>query len=221
MLSKQIKTDHILGFSQQHFFNISMLRVLPRLCRPNARPFVAHRDTHFGTSAAGQNTADSSDIGAATSGPSSSSPPQPSSSARGTSDTTPPAPNDSSLPKDDASPAITGLPTMYTPDPSSSSRLPTYSSPPFHTHAFFKALEKTFPEDTARSFMRATRALLVDRIGRVRREALTIKDLDNVRCSDFFLASNYDLRFWCVCHLAFLCSKHTFFVQPCQSSERR
>jgi hypothetical protein len=27
--------------------------------------------------------------------------------------------------------------------------------------------------------MRATRALLVDRIGRVRREALTVKDLDN------------------------------------------
>jgi len=45
---------------------------------------------------------------------------------------------------------------------------------------FFKALEKTFPEETARSLMRATRALLVDRIGRVRKEALTVKDLDNV-----------------------------------------
>ncbi|KAF9006448.1 hypothetical protein BDQ17DRAFT_1276846, partial [Cyathus striatus] len=56
---------------------------------------------------------------------------------------------------------------------------PTYTSPPFHTHAFFAALERTFPEETARSLMRATRALLVDRIGRVRREALTIKDLDN------------------------------------------
>lgn len=31
--------------------------------------------------------------------------------------------------------------------------------------------------------MRATRALLVDRIGRVRREGLAIKDLDNV-CQD-------------------------------------
>jgi hypothetical protein len=29
--------------------------------------------------------------------------------------------------------------------------------------------------------MRATRALLVDRVGRVRREGLTAKDLDNVR----------------------------------------
>jgi len=195
-----------------------MLRALPRFCRPNVRPFVAHRDTHFGTSAGGQDTAD---MCAATSGPFSSSPPQPlaSSGAKGMSDPTSPPPDDSSLPKDDASPAI--LPTMYTPDLSSCSRLPTYSSPPFHTHAFFKALEKTFPEDTARSLMRATRALLVDRIGRVRREALTIKDLDNVRCSDFFLASNYDLRLWCICHLGFLCSKHTFFVQPCQSSEQR
>jgi len=58
-------------------------------------------------------------------------------------------------------------------------KLPTYSSPPFHTHAFFTALEKTFPEETARSLMRATRALLVDRIGKVRREGLTVKDLDN------------------------------------------
>ena len=29
--------------------------------------------------------------------------------------------------------------------------------------------------------MRATRALLVDRIGRVKRDGLTVKDLDNVR----------------------------------------
>lgn len=56
----------------------------------------------------------------------------------------------------------------------------TYSNPPFHTHTFFTALEKTFPEEVARSLMRATRALLVDRIGRVRREGLTVKDLDNV-----------------------------------------
>ncbi|KAF8639457.1 hypothetical protein AX16_010311 [Volvariella volvacea WC 439] len=53
------------------------------------------------------------------------------------------------------------------------------STPPFDTHAFFTALEKTFPTPTARSLMRATRALLVDRIGRIRREGLTVKDLDN------------------------------------------
>lgn len=56
----------------------------------------------------------------------------------------------------------------------------TYQNPPFHTHQFFKVLEETFPTATARSLMRATRALLVDRIGRVQREGLTKKDLDNV-----------------------------------------
>ncbi|KIJ20186.1 hypothetical protein PAXINDRAFT_7441 [Paxillus involutus ATCC 200175] len=55
----------------------------------------------------------------------------------------------------------------------------TYTAPPFHTHAFFAALERTFPTPTARSLMRATRALLVDRVGRVRREGLTMQDLDN------------------------------------------
>lgn len=57
---------------------------------------------------------------------------------------------------------------------------PTYTNPPFHTHSFFVALEKTFPEQTARSLMRATRALLVDRVSRVRSDGLTAKDLDNV-----------------------------------------
>jgi len=40
-------------------------------------------------------------------------------------------------------------------------------------------LEKTFPTPTSRSLMRATRALLVDRIGKVKRDGLTYKDLDN------------------------------------------
>ncbi|KAI9574595.1 hypothetical protein HD554DRAFT_2048259 [Boletus coccyginus] len=56
---------------------------------------------------------------------------------------------------------------------------PPYTAPPFHTHAFFRALERSFPTPTARSLMRATRALLVDRVGRVRRDGLTVKDLDN------------------------------------------
>lgn len=56
-----------------------------------------------------------------------------------------------------------------------------YANPPFHTHQFFVALEKSFPTETSRSLMRATRALLVDRVGRVNREALTIKDLESVR----------------------------------------
>ena len=58
---------------------------------------------------------------------------------------------------------------------------PYYSSPPFDTHKFFVALEKSFEPPTARSLMRATRALLVDRTGRVRNEALSTKDLENVR----------------------------------------
>lgn len=56
---------------------------------------------------------------------------------------------------------------------------PPHATPPFHTHAFFVALERTFPTPVARSLMRATRALLADRLGRVRREGLTRKDLDN------------------------------------------
>jgi hypothetical protein len=56
----------------------------------------------------------------------------------------------------------------------------TYQNPPFNTHAFFGVLEKTFPTPTARSLMRATRALLVDRVGKVKRDGLTHKDLDNV-----------------------------------------
>ncbi|KAG6900922.1 hypothetical protein C0993_004359 [Termitomyces sp. T159_Od127] len=57
---------------------------------------------------------------------------------------------------------ITSVPsTEFAHDPR-----PTYTNPPFHTHSFFVALEKTFPEQTARSLMRATRALLVDRISR-------------------------------------------------------
>lgn len=63
---------------------------------------------------------------------------------------------------------------------SSETGTPYYSSPPFHTHKFFVALAESFEPSTARSLMRATRALLVDRIGRVRNEALSTKDLENV-----------------------------------------
>jgi hypothetical protein len=71
-------------------------------------------------------------------------------------------------------------------EPSTSKALPhtsTYQRPPFDTHAFFSVLEKTFPTPSSRSLMRATRALLVDRIGKVKRDGLTYKDLDNVMCS--------------------------------------
>ncbi|KAL5530314.1 hypothetical protein ACEPAF_6571 [Sanghuangporus sanghuang] len=57
--------------------------------------------------------------------------------------------------------------------------LHTYATPPFDTHRLYLALERTFPESIANSLMRATRALLVDRIGRVKKEALSKKDLEN------------------------------------------
>lgn len=98
-------------------------------------------------------------------------------------DSSPQPPNDTkestaSEPAESASPSTSGVPSTLL---DTSSSVSSYANPPFHTHAFFTALEKTFPTPTARSLMRATRALLVDRLGRVRREGLTVKDLDNVR----------------------------------------
>ncbi|KXN83692.1 hypothetical protein AN958_00833 [Leucoagaricus sp. SymC.cos] len=69
-----------------------------------------------------------------------------------------------------------GVPTPYV---YPTSTRPSNTHPPFDTYAFFKALERTFPTPTAQSLMRATRALVVDRIGKVRNEALSAKDLDN------------------------------------------
>lgn len=70
------------------------------------------------------------------------------------------------------------LPTQITPQVLAHPHVS--SNPPFHTHSFFLVLERTFPTPVARALMRATRGLLVDRIGRVRREGLGLKDLDNV-----------------------------------------
>lgn len=73
-----------------------------------------------------------------------------------------------------------GVPTPYVYPKSSR---PAYTNPPFDTYGFFKVLERTFPTPTAKSLMRATRALVVDRIGKVKNEALNMKDLDNVSCT--------------------------------------
>jgi hypothetical protein len=81
----------------------------------------------------------------------------------------------SSSPSSLSPPALVDPSTIQTPP-----RTSTYQNPPFDTHAFLSVLEKTFPTPTARSLMRATRALLVDRIGKVKRDGLTYKDLDNV-----------------------------------------
>lgn len=54
----------------------------------------------------------------------------------------------------------------------------SFGDPPFDTYRFFVQLEAVFPTPTARNLMRATRALLVDKVGRVKSEGLTIKDLE-------------------------------------------
>ncbi|KAF5369816.1 hypothetical protein D9758_001118 [Tetrapyrgos nigripes] len=95
------------------------------------------------------------------------------SSSSSSSDPPTPPPNVNNDQDSTDLPSESNLPIPHRPPP------PIYGNPPFDTHAFFFVLEKTFPTPTARSLMRATRALLVDRIGRVRREALTSKDLDN------------------------------------------
>ena len=84
---------------------------------------------------------------------------------------------------DDPSPPSEGseVATSNLPIPRPAQKSPVYSRPPFHTHSFFAALEKSFPTPIARNLMRATRALLTDRVNRVRRDGLTMKDLDNVR----------------------------------------
>ncbi|KAI0069064.1 hypothetical protein BV25DRAFT_1818010 [Artomyces pyxidatus] len=121
--------------------------------------------------------------------------------ARASSVSAPGAPSDPPLPPEPSaslsmSMSISVSPSQ--PDPSSSSNSsppvlstpapdtgrttvppPSYENPPFHTYRFFRALEATFATPTARNLMRATRALLVDRLGRVKRDGLMYKDLDN------------------------------------------
>jgi hypothetical protein len=168
-----------------------MLRVIPRIYRyrslpPSTPEFNGTSRTtilqrHY--SPTGQpitDPIDSSSQPISVSGPGSISLAHPKDprSGHGYSDLNPP-PSHSPPPEDASSlpTTLSGPPARaYQPDPQQS-----YAAPPFHTHAFVSALEKSFPTPTARSLMRATRALLVDRIDRVRREGLTVKDLDNVR----------------------------------------
>ena len=72
------------------------------------------------------------------------------------------------------------LPALPQQGQNSNAHIHAYATPPFDTHRFFKALVKTFSEPIASSLMRAMRALLVDRTGKVKREAVSIKDLENV-----------------------------------------
>lgn len=169
-----------------------MLRVIPRIhCYRSLPPstlkfngisYTTISQRHY--SSAGQpitDPVDSLSQSISVSGPGSISLAHPKDprSGHGYSDLNPPPPSSLPPPEDASSlpTTLSGPPARaYQPDPQQS-----YAAPPFHTHAFVSALEKSFPTPTARSLMRATRALLVDRIGRVRREGLTVKDLDNVR----------------------------------------
>lgn len=109
----------------------------------------------------------------------------------------PPPPPESEAPN--SSPPVPVSPSLEHPhgSPEPQSDLPSlhhlgssnYGNPPFDTYRFFSELEKAFPTPTARNLMRATRALLVDRVGRVKREGLTVKDLESVRA--ILLAPRY------------------------------
>ncbi|KAI9001180.1 hypothetical protein BD414DRAFT_24883 [Trametes punicea] len=87
------------------------------------------------------------------------------------------ASNDSSVPAKYVHPPID--PRTNLPFPQAPASPPYHVSPPFNTHRFFSELEKSFPTPIARNLMRVTRALLVDRIGRVKRDALTVQDLES------------------------------------------
>lgn len=155
-----------------------ILRQLPRLCRRIAT------DSHHSPSTAISVVTPAPHRDAHTNHPNISDPPSSS-----ISDPTPaslsisvsPHPLDPAIPHSASSPPP-NLPVP--PEPplvhSGNGLTSAYHSPPFDTHRFFAALEQTFPTPTARSLMRATRALLVDRIGRVKREGLMHQDLDNV-----------------------------------------
>ncbi|KAJ3572462.1 hypothetical protein NP233_g3062 [Leucocoprinus birnbaumii] len=99
-----------------------------------------------------------------------------SNSAPSTSGPPPPPPTSNNSNTTAEPPTNSGVPTPYV-YPTSSR--PAYTNPPFDTYAFFKALERSFETPTAQSLMRATRALVVNRIGKVKSEALSAKDLDN------------------------------------------
>ncbi|KAG1839051.1 hypothetical protein C8R48DRAFT_751464 [Suillus tomentosus] len=168
-----------------------MLKVIPRIYRYRSLPSsipefngtscttILQRHYNSQTGQPITSPVDSSSQSISASGPDSISfsHPKDPRSGHGYSDLNPP-PTSSSPPPEDAlslPTTLSGPPACaYRPDPQQS-----YAVPPFHTHAFVAALEKSFPTPTARSLMRATRALLVDRIDRVRREGLTVKDLDN------------------------------------------
>ena len=108
------------------------------------------------------------------------------SSADATAASTPQSSSDASVPARYMHPPV----DPHAPLPHLPTTPPSHTTPPFNTHKFVRALEGSdptsnsstpiFPTPIARNLMRATRALLVDRIGRVKRDALTVQDLESV-----------------------------------------
>lgn len=88
-----------------------------------------------------------------------------------------------------------GLTTLPFPPQSTHPRpSPSYSSmhPPFHTHQFVSSLERCLPTPIARTLMRSTRAMLIDKIGDCRRQGLGKKDMENV---SLFVTLRIDPKF--------------------------
>jgi len=170
-------------------FRISRLFLTDTHPSNTLKPLVLHlgsrRSAHTGQnitdpSILSTQTSDTTSIVLSSLSHSSGSPTQPPEPLEAVGQASPSSSLVSSFTQDKLQGINTGSPSQVHDVPSTEvARAPTYSNPPFHTHAFFSALEKTFPTQTARGLMRATRALLVDRLGKVRREGLTVKDLDN------------------------------------------
>ncbi|KAI0356655.1 hypothetical protein OH77DRAFT_1423608 [Trametes cingulata] len=109
--------------------------------------------------------------------PSSSTSPSPEPSDIADASATASVPSETSVPARYVHPPID--PRTNLPFPQTPVSPPYHVNPPFNTHRFFTSLEACFPTPIARNLMRVTRALLVDRIGRVKRDALTVQDLES------------------------------------------
>lgn len=194
---------------------ITPFRIAPRLCRHNSHRYARFRPLQRVTYATSNVISDPSNGPPTSNSVSLAHPKDPGSPAGSTGQSSsgesplstpspPPLGTPSQATENDAQTISSNPPVPFMPlpqehsdeAPEPPSNLPSphphpaspYAYPPFDTYRFFAALEKTFPTPTARSLMRATRALLVDRVGRVRREALTVKDLESVStCKSSYL----------------------------------
>ncbi|KAI0334782.1 hypothetical protein GY45DRAFT_1046812 [Cubamyces sp. BRFM 1775] len=170
-------------------------RSVLRLRHARTAPYVTISDPPIAPGASSISLAhprDPSNQGGPSSPPSSSGPPPPDPPSPSPSQTASPQqepadPQDNTTPP--SSPESVSVPARFVhppidprtnlPLPQAPVSPPYHVNPPFNTHKFFAALEASFPTPIARNLMRVTRALLVDRIGRVKRDALTVQDLES------------------------------------------